>query len=214
MWRGALTIAEGRAAYSGPAGDSTAHRHVALQIVHDGGLPVAVETARGLTTGPVLLIAPMVRHRLLARDHAEVVFIEPQSTLGRALLARHAAEVTVLDALPDLTQVGERFSAIDPRLAAALALLETVSVREAAAAVGLSPQRLGAIARAQLGVPPARWLLWEKLGRAAMALAQGAPLAGAAARGGFADQAHFTRTLRTMFGITPGALKGQGRRAA
>ncbi len=213
MWRGALTIAEGRAGYSGPAGDSTAHRHVALQIVHDGGRPVAVETALGVTEGPVLVIASMVRHRLMARDHADIVFIEPQSALGRAIRAGHDDKVRVLDALPDLRRGGERFTAVDPRLVAALKVFETASVRAAAAAVGLSPQRLGAIARAELGVPPARWLLWEKLRRAAVALAKGASPAEAAAAGGFADQAHFTRTLRTMFGITPGVL-GQGRRAA
>jgi AraC-like DNA-binding protein len=50
-----------------------------------------------------------------------------------------------------------------------------------------------------------QWLLWRKLEQAALAISTGASLAEAAHAGGFADQPHFSRTMRRMFGLTPGA---------
>nr|WP_225953685.1 helix-turn-helix domain-containing protein [Kibdelosporangium phytohabitans] len=86
-----------------------------------------------------------------------------------------------------------------------------------AAAVGLSPQRLRALARQQLGMPLTRWRVWARLRRAAEALRDGQSLVDAAVTAGFADQAHLTRQMREMMGITPAAvlpiLRGQSRRA-
>ena len=75
-----------------------------------------------------------------------------------------------------------------------------------AATVGLSPQRLRALARQQLGMPLARWRVWSRLRRAAEALQGGQSLADAAITAGFADQAHLTRQMREMMGLTPAAL--------
>jgi AraC-like DNA-binding protein len=48
--------------------------------------------------------------------------------------------------------------------------------------------------------------------RRALALARGGvPLAATAARSGFADQAHFTREVRQLAGMTPGELLGRRR---
>ncbi len=71
--------------------------------------------------------------------------------------------------------------------------------------VGISASRLRTLAREQLGVSLSTWMLWRKLERAARAVLDGEPLARAAALGGFSDQAHFTRTMRRMFGVTPRA---------
>lgn len=75
-----------------------------------------------------------------------------------------------------------------------------------AAKVGLSPQHLRALAQHQLGMPLARWRIWQRLVRAAEALREGQPLAAAAITGGFADQAHFNRQMREMMGLTPSAV--------
>lgn len=96
---------------------------------------------------------------------------------------------------------------IDSRLAVALDYLKTAplknAVKNAAAASGLSEARLRAIAQGQLGVPLSKWLLWRAVGKAAKAVATGETLAVAAVAGGFADQAHFTRTLNKLMGVTP-----------
>jgi methylphosphotriester-DNA--protein-cysteine methyltransferase len=75
-----------------------------------------------------------------------------------------------------------------------------------AADIGLSPQRLRALARQQLGMPLARWRVWTRLRRAAESLQSGRSLADAATAAGFADQAHLTRQMREMMGLTPAAL--------
>jgi methylphosphotriester-DNA--protein-cysteine methyltransferase len=75
-----------------------------------------------------------------------------------------------------------------------------------AAQVGVSPQRLRALARQQLGMPLARWRVWSRLRRAAEALQDGWSLADAAIAAGFADQAHLTRQMREMMGLTPAEL--------
>jgi len=74
---------------------------------------------------------------------------------------------------------------------------------ELSARVGLSPQRLRAVARETLGMPLARWRVWARLRRAAEAIVAGRPLADAAVTAGFADQAHLSRWMREMMGLTP-----------
>ena len=82
----------------------------------------------------------------------------------------------------------------------------TIPLPSLAVDVGLSPQRLRALARQQLGMPLARWRVWTRLRRAAEALQRGQSLADAAVAAGFADQAHLNRQMREMMGLTPAAL--------
>ncbi|MFI7463248.1 helix-turn-helix domain-containing protein [Nonomuraea sp. NPDC049646] len=105
---------------------------------------------------------------------------------------------------------------LDPRLVIAMEALTSrnLLLADAAAQAGLSPQRLRALARLQLGMPLARWRIWRRLTRAARALADGRSIAEAALDGGFADQAHFHRQLRDMLGLTPATVLPLLRRSA
>ncbi|MEL6172406.1 MAG: AraC family transcriptional regulator, partial [Pseudomonadota bacterium] len=108
-------------------------------------------------------------------------------------------------------------SRIDGRLTKALEFLRTSELKGAIAAAakvcGLSEPRLRAIAKEQLGVPLSKWLVWQATRRSALAMADGASLADAAYAGGFADQAHLTRTMGRIMGVTPlqALLAGQER---
>jgi AraC-like DNA-binding protein len=66
-------------------------------------------------------------------------------------------------------------------------------------------------------MPLTRWRVWARLRRAAEALCDGQSLADAALTAGFADQAHLTRWMRELMGLTPSAvlpaLRGHSRRA-
>ncbi|EPH39578.1 helix-turn-helix domain-containing protein [Streptomyces aurantiacus] len=76
-----------------------------------------------------------------------------------------------------------------------------------AAEVGLSPARLRALFRTEVGVPLGVMRRWLRLRTAVGALVDGGgAVADAAVAAGFSDQAHLTRTARTLVGRTPASL--------
>lgn len=225
MWDGAFVFGEASAAYRGPASDNTPHSHAALQLAF--GLPgrVSVDLAPDRTLAEdAVLIGAGVRHRLLGVGAVGLIYVEPQTPLGAAWLGwldgrvAAAAPDEVMAHIdtsggPEAWLVG--LNALtparsdpppNPRLAEvieALAARPGLSIAAAGEGAGLSETHLRALARRHLGFPLSTWLLWRKLERAAREVAAGASLAEAAVAGGFADQAHYARTMRRMFGVTP-----------
>ena len=219
-----FAVGEGYASYRGPAIDVSAHRHAAFQVAIATRGEVTVVDAAGVShRGRALLVSPMARHRMLAGTELLTFFVEPHCAFADQLRERGGEGVTVAPELGGLGEEDVRFArpsrALDPRLVAAMgaATAPGRSIPQVAAEVGVSPQRLRALARQQLGMPLARWRVWVRLGRAAEALRAGRSLADAALEGGFADQAHMSRWMREMMGLTPGtalaALRPQARRA-
>ncbi|MEN5051143.1 AraC family transcriptional regulator [Brevundimonas naejangsanensis] len=224
-WSGQLAFGEYCAAYRGKTGDNRLHRHAALQIVFaQSGTASITGSDKRVHQGRVLLIRPMAAHKLDAASAVTVLYVEAQSPLAKTLNLRFAASDIVavedqsflahdfdrpLDAwLKDLGRGdGDAAPVMDARLSQALILLRKttapLSIREVAARVGLSESRLRNLAQDQLGFPIATWMVWRKLNRAAQALDARASLAEAAIAGGFSDQAHMTRCMRRMLGITP-----------
>lgn len=226
MWVGRFTFGEGWAVYRGRTDVNTPHRHVAIQIATGADGDIAMRCDGGELRARAIAVPSMMRHDFLkASGEVMALYIEAELPLGRAL-RRHlgieiaplpdglAAELSMsspegaVAALADFLGVAETASP-DLRLVAALAFLrvcpgEPGAVGAAAKAAGLSAARLRELAQVELGVALSQWLLWQKLGRASRAIAAGASLSEAAASGGFSDQAHFSRTMRRMFGVTPG----------
>jgi AraC-like DNA-binding protein len=210
-----FAIGEGYAAYRGPTTAGTLHRHAAFQIMIGMRGEVGVADAADITrTATALVVPPMHRHCLLVNADVLTYFIEPHCAFAARLREHHGAGITAAPELHDLTEddvrpFGRRGSDdLDPRLVHALNSLadNAITLPELAAQVGLSPQRLRALARQQLGMPLTRWRLWTRLRRAAEALQKGESLAEAATEAGFADQAHLTRQMREMMGLTPAAV--------
>ncbi|WP_029105629.1 MULTISPECIES: AraC family transcriptional regulator [unclassified Mycobacterium] len=84
-----------------------------------------------------------------------------------------------------------------------------------AAALGVSPYRLSRSFSNELGVSVTRYRNRVRVGRALDHLHRGdTTLADVAATLGFADQAHFCRTLREQTGYTPTVVRRELRRAA
>ena len=69
--------------------------------------------------------------------------------------------------------------------------------------VGLSARQLRRSFVDEIGVPFRRYVLWRRLRRALLEVRGGMDLTGAAAEAGFADSAHFSRTFKQTFGLTP-----------
>ena len=161
-----------------------------------------------------LVVPPMQPHCLLATADVVTYFVEPHCAFADRLREYHGGGITAAPELHNLTEddvrpAGHRGSDdLDPRLVQALNTLadSDIALPELATEVGLSPQRLRALARQQLGMPLARWRVWTRLRRAAEALQRGQSLVDAATEAGFADQAHLTRQMREMMGLTPAAL--------
>jgi AraC-like DNA-binding protein len=74
---------------------------------------------------------------------------------------------------------------------------------ELEAITGLTRYELARQFRLALGTSPHRYLLARRLDLARQRMRAGRPLADVAAEAGFADQAHFTRTFKATFGLTP-----------
>jgi AraC-like DNA-binding protein len=209
-----FAVHDGYARYRGPVADSTEHRHAAFQIVVAVRGEVAVLDAAGAChRAAALVVPPMARHRLLAAPDVLTYFVDPRCVWADRLRGCRTITSTVeLGSLAeeDLRPAAARTSsALDPRLVAAMAtavVARELPMVDVAARVGLSPQRLRALARRQLGMTLGHWRVWARLRLAAEAMGEGRSLADAALAGGFADQAHLTRWMREMMGLTPTAV--------
>jgi AraC-like DNA-binding protein len=211
-----LVIGDGYAVYRGPVGSGgPIHRHGAFQIVVAGRGEVAmVDAAGNRHRACALVVSPMAPHRILAARDLVTYFIEPHCLFADRLRRRYD---TGIAAAPELGELSEQNVAdacrrpsreIDPRLVVALTMLAegNLSMPDLAVAVGVSPQRLRGLARRQLGMPLSRWRVWSRLRRAVEALQSGVSPAQAAVTAGFSDQAHFTRQMREMMGLTPAVV--------
>lgn len=148
---------------------------------------------------PILTLAGLLAQELQGEAHHDMY--------GEGLIRAMLAEVFTSPA-PEgvkggltpaqLRRVGDHLSdRLDQR----------VSVGDLAALVGLSESWFARAFKQTTGVPPHRWQLRLRVDRARDLLANGAPLAEIAAQTGFADQAHLTRSFRSLTGTTPAAWR-------
>ena len=98
---------------------------------------------------------------------------------------------------PYLTQIRELLHETDG----------AASVSDLAALAGVHRVTLARAFREHLGVTVTGYAQRLRLAAAGRALADGAAPARAAARAGFADQSHLTRSMRAAWGTTPGTLR-------
>jgi AraC-like DNA-binding protein len=226
----AFVFGEGWVAYRGRSSDNTSHTHAAIQLVFGSHRSIQVVGEDGHNfIGSTIVIQPMVEHRLIADDFVSVLYLEPQTPLafwvvdaiggGDIVVVEDPgflgfeAEVPLQDWIRKLSDLAPKDgSTIDRRLTEALQQLaenpHELQIAEIAKQLGFSDSRVRYLARHQLGFPLSTWMLWRKLDRAARALYDGESLVDASLLGGFSDQAHFSRTMRRMFGMTPRALQG------
>lgn len=88
-WTGRLAFGPWWLLYCGPIGPTAMHAHHAFQIVVHGGTPCLRDERGEAIHGPVAVLDPDRSHAVHSRrDHALVVFVEPDSRAGRALRHR------------------------------------------------------------------------------------------------------------------------------
>ena len=94
----------------------------------------------------------------------------------------------------------------DARAARAVRLLEDDTVDEVASSLGLSARQLHRIFEVNVGVGPKAFQRVRRFQRFLQRADAGVPLASAAADAGYSDQAHMSRDVRGLSGITPARL--------
>lgn len=185
----------GRLVVAGP--DTTAHHP------EPGGTAFAgFRFAPG--TAPAVLGVPAAE---LRDRRVDLAALWP-ATVVRALVAEvdDAADRAVALEAAVLRRAGER-PAPDPELGRVVAALDAGHpVRYVAEHAGWTARTLHRRSLAAFGYGPKTLARVLRLQRGLARARAGAPLAASAVGAGYADQAHFTREVREMTGLTPGAL--------
>ena len=108
-------------------------------------------------------------------------------------------------------QVRQSPNKIDKRIKLVLAALENLDERQISAdefahMVELSKSRFLHLFTKNVGLPFRRYVLWQRIINAVDEVRLGHDLTASAHAGGFADSAHFSRTFRETFGLSPSKL--------
>ncbi len=212
----------------------TRHLHPAWKVVLPvGGHAEIGLDGRNPLAAAGLIVPPQLAHTCVTTSPYAALFIDPwllRGAPGEPIPLDATAVRRLLDALgttgidgpgsaPDLTAAHTELTAftgaalpLDPRVAHALRTATHPgpgpgpSLDSIATDVGLSAPRLRALVHASVGIPLARLRQWGRL-RTGFAALPDATVATAAADAGFSDQAHLTRTARSLLGRAPSTLR-------
>lgn len=109
-----------------------------------------------------------------------------------------------------ITESGQPSLDWPDRLARALALDDAFEIRDWADALGIAPQSVSRGFRSAYGISPKAYRAEHRAVRAIRALRTTAePIVAVAAELGFADQAHMSRAVRAVSGLTPMQIRVQ-----
>ncbi|WP_332862839.1 AraC family transcriptional regulator [Janthinobacterium svalbardensis] len=206
-WQGTLWLAPDFAILHGAVGATDSHAHYAHQLMLSTGAPFTAELDGIVHTARHLLIESLRPHAIVAAPAFMLtIYAEPQRLSGAALLAAAHAGAPTLDNVAAALQAQPREHLPDPRLRRALEQVDAllsgkVSAAAVAGAAHLSLSQLERLFSAQLGLPVRRLVLWRRLRLAIRFILLGSTLTDAAHGAGFADAAHFSRTMRSLFGV-------------
>ena len=206
QWQGELWLGSDYCLLSGTVGITRSHAHYAHQILiaAEGEVQALIEGRWHRSR--VLVIESGREHAIVqAEQFAITLYAEPLAfelqTLYQCCLAAgpHLAHLVAhIEALPRRT--------LDPRLVKALERIRAVDddalpADLLASAASLSVSQLERLFGASLGISVRRLVLWQRLRQALKLALQGSSLTEAALAAGFADSAHFSRSMRRQFGV-------------
>jgi AraC-like DNA-binding protein len=207
-WTGRLWLGHDHGLIHGMSGRTAPHSHYAHQLILAPDRPVTVLIEDKPVTTSRLLIASQIRHAIVeAPDPVFTVYAEPlrfdADTLRDALFDIEWS----LPALDHAIGQCPRRPLNDPRIERALANVDaSLSSKVAASAVAdsahVSLSQLQRLFVSQIGLPVRRLVLWRRLRLAMAAILAGSAVTEAAHAAGFADSAHFSRSLKKLFGVT------------
>nr|WP_218179739.1 helix-turn-helix domain-containing protein [Pseudomonas gingeri] len=199
----------------GELGRTASHAHYAHQVILAPEAPVTLLLDDQPHSRHDFFIKAQRVHAILqAPGRSFSLYAEPL-TLDLGVLQQALSQVEwSLPALEDALHRCPRRPLEDPRIARALLALEhslegKVSADALARAANLSQSQLERLFASRLGLPIRRLVLWRRLRLALARVLAGDSLTAAAHAAGFADSAHFSRTMKKLFGVTAAHALGR-----
>lgn len=207
-WTGRLWLGREYGLIHGELGRTTPHAHYAHQWILAPDAPVTVTLDGQQKTAHRLFISSQIPHAIIDAPHAVfTVYAEPLSFDGQALCGAVFEAPMTLEGLDHALRQCPRRGLTDARVERALSALDgwlasKIPGRALAAEAHLSLSQLQRLFASQLGLPVRRLVLWRRLRLAMVLILEGSPVTAAAHEAGFADSAHFSRSLKKLFGVT------------
>ncbi|WP_440466523.1 helix-turn-helix domain-containing protein [Pseudomonas sp. YH-1] len=205
-WQGELWLGSDFCLVAGTTGHARAHAHYAHQLLMASEGEVSALIDEQPQQAGLLVIASNQRHAILdSNQRAVTLFAEP--------LAFELADLEYLcrQVGPDLRELASGLRELprrqlDPRLEKALQRIRALDdnalpAQALAEEASLSLSQLERLFSGTLGLSVRRLVLWQRLRRALRLAMAGDNLTTAAIAAGFADSAHFSRSVRSQFGI-------------
>lgn len=188
--------------------------HYRMIYVHPSLLERAARGADEKHPGQVHFPHPVIQDQRLARFLVKVhtvlekspILLERDSLLVWALTilaARHAEKKPNLSPGHTAPRAAPRAVNLAREILEAN-FTENISLKDLSAVADLSPYHLLRQFKRSFGLPPHAYLIQKRISLARDLMAQGMPIAQAAAETGFIDQSHLTRHFKRTLGITPG----------
>ncbi|MDH4569313.1 helix-turn-helix transcriptional regulator [Pseudomonas sp. BN414] len=205
-WQGALWLARDFCLLDGVSGSARTHAHYAHQALLAKAAPLRLTVDGELQRGRFLLVESMHPHAIdSTSQNLLAVYVEPLAFSPATLREVLEDAPADLGRLADLLLAAPR-QRLDSRIAEALAavdglLTDKVSATTLAQRACLSLSQLERLFGDQVGLSVRRLVLWRRLRLALRLALEGLSLTQAAHDAGFADAAHFSRTMRATFGI-------------
>lgn len=229
-WNGRIFLDAGVILYVGPGSAADHHAHHAVQLVWSLDGLIDVELDGKAVQRNAVLIPANTPHSLQATGRTIALFLVESHGARGAALDRSArrdiggevqnelapvdfpradvesstwCERAISRLAPDVTRTP--LSSISRR---AIDLIErsidgVPRVADVAQALKLSPTRITHVFSQEVGIPFRRFVLWTRIKRAVTAFQVGNDLTASAIAAGFSDAAHFSRTFKEMFGLSP-----------
>ncbi|WP_025126919.1 helix-turn-helix domain-containing protein [Pseudomonas sp. PH1b] len=207
-WQGELWLGHDFGLIHGAMGPTAPHAHYAHQLIIAPEQPVTVELDGVRHTGHYLLIEALRQHAIIqAPGQAFTVYAEPLLMDAASLQRSVSCSEPSLPGLEAALRRCPRQPLADRRVARALAALDAalggkVPAAQLAAQANVSLSQLERLFARDVGLPVRRLVLWRRLRLAMALLLEGRAITEAAHGAGFADSAHFSRTLKSLFGVT------------
>ena len=226
FWEGAVLLV-------GRLADTRVHKHNAIQVCQSIDTPFRIMLDDRWKQTEYVVIPANIPHQLDASSApVALALLDNDSYLGQEMATFKAqssslsaagvavlpstlseAQHTLLNMLGQLNEKPIESQSLprDPRIERAVRHLvevseETLRAGDIATSVGLSESRFLHLFTQHMGLPFRRYVLWRRIRKSITQIVNGSDLTTAAHAGGFSDLAHFSRTFKQNFGLSPSKL--------